>query len=146
MKIIRLTTVATTGRLIKRSVKLISSSWPSAVCGGRRQIAARLDLVIDTHMCSALQSEHARSDDLIACLQSRCDGNHVATRLACFDKLLLYPLVLFSLRILHLRNDKDGIAVGRIMNRGGGDPHHVLFVAHDDTHLGKHPRTEAKVR
>src|SRR5580704_12792192 len=106
IKIIRLTTVATTGRLINRSVKLISSSGGSTVCWVRGQVGARLDLVIDGDVCPTLQSKNSRSHDFVAGLKSGNNRNHVPTRLAELDELLLHSLVFFSLWVFHLGDNK----------------------------------------
>src|SRR6202162_3253456 len=138
MKIIRLTTVATTGRLMNRSVKLISFSRPSTVGRVRRQLAVRLDLVIDSHAGPALQPKHAGSDYFIARLQSGNNRNHVAARLTKLNKLLLHSFILFSFRVFHFGDDENGIAIRRIMDAGGRDRHDVLPFAHQDADFGKH--------
>src|SRR5580693_8463127 len=146
IKIIRLTTVATTGRLINRSVKLISSSRRSTVCRVRRQVAARLNLVIDLDGCAALEPEHARCDNFVTRLKPGDHRNHIAACLPSLDKLFLNALVFFALRVFQLGDHKNGIAIRRVMNGGGGNRHHILPFAQDDTHFGKHPGTKPEIR
>src|SRR5512140_2221701 len=75
--ITRLTTIARTGRLMKRSVNRMS-----ALLRPRRGVVGRLDRVVDLDRRPRPQLEHARRHDLVARLDPRQDRHLVATRAA----------------------------------------------------------------
>src|SRR5215471_1640803 len=77
IRMTRLTTSASTGRRMNRSVHFIS-----AVLRLRRRIAAGLGLIVHEHRRSVAQLEHARGDDLLAGLHAREDRDQIAARIA----------------------------------------------------------------
>src|ERR1700758_810153 len=102
IRMIKLTTVATTGRLMKRSVKFIRRGLlPLTVRRSRRQFALGLDLVIYNYAQTALEPKHARCHNFFTRFQPGSHRNHVAFRLTKFDKLFSHPFVLLPLLILH---------------------------------------------
>src|SRR5208283_3032157 len=148
IKMIRFTTVATTGRLMKRSVKFILPPpfCLSAVRRSRRQLTLRFDVVVHRDMQTVLQPEHARRHHFFAGLQPGSDRDEVTSRLTKLDKLFSDPLVLFSLLILHVCNDENRIAVRRIVDSGRRYRYDVLPVVHQDTYFCKHARTQLPIR
>src|SRR3954464_4410956 len=75
-RITRLTTVATTGRRMKRSVNFMFLRFRRL----RVELVAGLHTVVDLDGRAVLQAEDAGGGDLVAGLQAGEDGDLVATR------------------------------------------------------------------
>src|ERR1051326_1406317 len=95
IRITRLTTIARTGRLTKRSVMRIL-----AVLRLRSLLIARLNLIVDENGCSVAQLENAGGHDLISPLEAGDHCDLVAARGPQLDKLLTYAPVCLPLCIL----------------------------------------------
>src|SRR3954471_2243275 len=102
----RLTTTASTGRRMKRSV-----SFMSAVLRLRGRVVGGLDAVVDGHRGVRPQLEHARGDHLLAGLQPGEHGDLVAAGAAHAHDLLAHAAVDLPARPLHLLDDVDRVAV-----------------------------------
>src|SRR5882724_4759243 len=122
IRMIRLTTIARTGRLTKRSVNFMS-----VVLGPRRGAVARLRLVVHQDGRAVSQLEGARGHDLRAGGDARQDRDLIPARAAELDHLLPDPFVAGAGRSLHLFDDVDRIAVRRVADRGGGQDDAALL-------------------
>src|SRR5688572_32734652 len=76
MRMTRLTTIARTGRLTKRSVNFIRSVrlWPDlllVVFGFRRRVIGWLHFVVHEHRGRVAELEHSGGHNLVACLHTR---------------------------------------------------------------------------
>src|SRR6266550_2226014 len=88
MRITKLTTRASTGRRIKRSVKDFMPLFPLRIY--RRRIYLRLgrEIVVDRYRHAVAQFENAGTDDRLASFQSRRHRHKIAARLPDAHKLL----------------------------------------------------------
>src|SRR5258706_3564790 len=113
IRITRLTTIARTGRLMKRSVSFMcrSSRLRSAVFRLRRRAVAGLDLVVDQDRRAVAQLEDARRHHLGTGREARHDRDLVAAADAQLHELLRDTAVLLPLRARQLLHDEDGVAV-----------------------------------
>src|SRR3954471_8226125 len=82
----RLTTIARTGRRMKRSVNFMGLFFLRR----RRRVVGRLDLVVDGDRRAVLELDLAAGDDFIALLDAAEDGDLVPARRAGVDENLLY--------------------------------------------------------
>src|SRR5919106_4385109 len=87
IRMTRLTTIARTGRLTKRSV-----NRTLAILGLRRALVPRLHLVVDGYRRAVAQLEHAGRDDFFARLHARNDRDLIAARRPELDELLPHAL------------------------------------------------------
>src|SRR5262245_4554239 len=143
MRITRLTTIARTGRLMKRSVNFMGPGSPSAVHGVRRRVVAGLRLVVDLDGRAVAQLEHPRGHDLLAGLEPREDRDLVAAAGPDLDELLAHALVgLAAVLVLQLRDDEDRVAVGSVIDRGRRDRDDVAGGAEVHVRLHEHPGPE----
>src|SRR5215831_19021760 len=131
IRITRLTTIARTGRLMKRSVNFMAfRSLPSAVHGVRRRVVAGLRLVVDLDGRPVSELEDTRGHDLLAGLQAREDRDLVAAAGPDLDELLAHALVgLAAVLVLDLRHDEHGVAVRSVVDRGRRDRDDVARAA-----------------
>src|SRR5256886_872879 len=88
MRMTKLTTIASTGRLIKRSVKEFMSIFALRIYRGRIQLRLGRELVIDRDRHSVAQLENSRAHDGLIRLQSVDNRHEIAARFAHPNKLL----------------------------------------------------------
>src|SRR6516162_9817145 len=148
IRITRLTTIARTGRRMKRSVNFMGAFLgpASAVDRVGRGVVAGLRLVVDLHRRAIAQLEHARRHDFLAGFEPREDGDLIAAPRPHFDELLANALVRLALLVLHLLDDVDGVAVGSVIDRGRGNRDEVLDVPEDHARIDEHSRPQLPVR
>src|ERR1700704_2470071 len=82
MRMTKLTTIASTGRLMKRSVNDFMSILWLRIDWVRIQLRLRREIVVDRHRHSIAQLENSRAHDRFASLQSLCNRNEIASRFA----------------------------------------------------------------
>src|SRR5690554_4958636 len=155
----RLTTIASTGFLMKRSVNFIGSSgfpggggrsgggWNRAVPGPRSAVGrlrvfvgGGLDFVVDGHRGIVAQAQQATVDHGLARLQPAGDDDHVAAGGAgghealADDQVGAFGLVRIAcgtgVAFLCGHDDEHHVAVRVEGDRGLRDHHHVLVLAH----------------
>src|SRR5262247_2271318 len=88
MRITRLTTIARTGRLTKRSVRRILTVlrlWRGLVC--------RLNLVVDENGCTVTELEDTGTDHLFSGLDAGQNCDLIAARRSKFHELLPHTLI-----------------------------------------------------
>src|SRR5437762_6581645 len=102
IRITKLTQIASTGRLMKRSV-----IFNLVILGLRSRIVAWLDFVIYCHSRTVAQLEDAGSNNLIASINAGDDANLVAACALDFHELLANSAVGLSARTLQLTSDED---------------------------------------
>src|SRR5450631_2402887 len=78
MRITKLITNASTGRLIKRSVNDFMSILTSTIGRCRRKLWFGSEIVVDRYRHSVAQFKNSRADDRFPGLQSRRDRNKIA--------------------------------------------------------------------
>src|SRR5882762_6990477 len=88
MRMTKLTTIASTGRLMKRSVKDFMSIFASRIY--RRRIYLRFwrEIIIDRYRHSIPQFENSRAHDGLIRFQSVDNRHEIAARFAHSNKLL----------------------------------------------------------
>src|ERR1043166_6065867 len=126
---IRLTTVATTGRRMNKSVNLMRSlaRWRWLHVGrGRVCLVPRLHAVVDLHRDAAAQLEDAGTDHLVARLEAGSNGHLVAAGRAKFHELLLHFLAGLAVRAPFVFDEEDRVAIRRIADGGGRNGDDVL--------------------
>src|SRR5258708_4754958 len=133
MRITRLTTIARTGRLTKRSVRRILT-----VLRLRSWLIARLHFVVYENGGAVAQLERARGDDLFARLDPRKNCDLIATRWPELHKLLAHAAVRPTVRIFQLFDDEYGIPVWRVADRGGRQRHRRTTRAQQNFSLNEH--------
>src|ERR1700722_3268509 len=116
-RIIRLTTVASTGRRMKMSVNFMAPA-PLLVGYVRVRIVGRRHRVVDHHRRVIVQLDLAGRDDDIPRLDTLEDCNLVAARVAGRHEGLLGDQLRLALRVLALvEHHIDGVAI-RIVRDG----------------------------
>src|ERR1700704_4318680 len=88
MRMTKLTTIASTGRLMKRSVKDCMSILGLRVHWRRIHLRFGREIVVDRHGHAVAQFENARAHHRFARFQSVVDRNEIAPRFAHAHKLL----------------------------------------------------------
>src|SRR5690606_28224166 len=101
-----LTTIAMTGRRMKRSVSFMMSPVLGRRVGAR---VGRRDVVVDGDRSAVLELERARRDHGRACLEAVLDLDEVATSLTEAHEGLLG-----GERVAFAAHDVDRVAVGRV--------------------------------
>src|SRR5688572_10197090 len=144
IRITRLTTIASTGRLMKRSVNRIGCS--SVVFRPGRRIVAGLYGVVDEHGGPVPQLEHARRHDLVPRIDARQDGHLVAARRAGLDELLADSAIRLAVLRFHLGDDEDRIAVRRVTDRRRRQGDDLLAGAERNLRLDEHARPQPAAR
>src|SRR5918992_5013337 len=134
IRITRLTTIASTGRLMKRSVNRIGCS--SVVFRRGRRIVAGLHRVVDEDRDPVPQLEHAGGHHFVARIDAREHRHLVAARRAGLDELLPHAAIRLAVFALHLGDDEDRIAVGRVAD--GRCRQRDDFLARTELNLGLH--------
>src|SRR5512142_918061 len=120
----RLTTMAMTGRRMKRSVKdmaLPSCVFRSALRRPRREGGLRRQRVVDDHGHPVAELEGAGAHHRLARLEPLGHGDEVAAPLAQPHELLLDGELLLPGGVLPLLDDVDRVAVGGVEDRGHRD-------------------------
>src|SRR5438132_2891569 len=107
MRITRLTTIASTGRFMKRSVSFICHPEPRrrrgipyllAVLWFGGRVVPRLNRVVDRHRGARTEFEDARSHDLFPRLDAADHSDLIATRAAEFHELLANTSIALAIR------------------------------------------------
>src|SRR5262245_51831177 len=145
IRITRLTTMARTGRLTKMSVNLTVVSRSSVVFRLRRGVVRMLDLVVHLDRRTAPQLERARGHDLLPRRDAGKDRDLVAPAPPELHELLAHPAVALALRTFQVRDHVDGVAVGRVADRGGGQGSHPGPAAQHDLRLHEHSGPQASL-
>src|ERR1700736_6033535 len=120
MRMTKLTTIASTGRLMKRSVNDFMSILAVVDLASRvhrRGIHLRFgrEIVVDCHGHAVAQFENARAHHRFARFQPVVDRNEIAPCFAHPNKLLPDRLrLLTALRVLFRFDYENRIAVGRV--------------------------------
>src|SRR5712691_10301234 len=111
-KIVRLTTVARTGRSMKISVNFLICAPRSLVLGFGGRVVRRLDRVVDDYGHPCAQLDLSGADHGVPFLDAREDRDLVPARAARRDELLLREKRRLPILALLFFHDEDGIAVG----------------------------------
>src|SRR5258708_34317084 len=88
MRMTKLTTIASTGRLMKRSVKDFMAILASRICRRRIHLRFRRESIVDRYRRSVAQFENSRAHDGFIRLQSIDNRHEIAARFAHPAKLL----------------------------------------------------------
>src|SRR5207302_3530566 len=108
MRITKLTTIASTGRLIKRSVKEFMSIFALRIYWRRIELRLWREIVVDRDRHSVAQLENSRAHDGFIRFQSIDNRHEIAARFAHPNKLLTNHLrFLPALRIFLFLNYKN---------------------------------------
>src|SRR5262249_44852843 len=133
MMMMRLTTIARTGRRTKMSVSFIR---PSAILGLRSELGVERDVVVHDDARAVTELEGPCDDDLVALLDAALDGDEVAPVLGDPDELLPrrpHGLAIGAgRRVRRVFQDENRIAVRRVDDRRCGDRQHGLLLREDD--------------
>src|SRR5437763_6874349 len=164
MRMTRLTTMARTGRLMKRSVSFrVVVAWlrgceavgatrprndaasqpPLRVFRFRRRAVARLHRVVDRHRGAGPQLEHARGHHFLARLDAGEHGDLVAARAAELHELLAHAAIaLVRLRIGHVLDDVHRVAERRVRDGGSRQRHCRRLRSLRELRLDVHARAQ----
>src|SRR5437588_1576105 len=108
MRMTKLTTMASTGRLMKRSVKDFMSVFSSRIDRRRIHLGFRREVVVDRHRHSVAQFENSRADDGFIRLQSIDNRHEIAARFTHSNELLTNRLrFLARLRVFLFLDHKN---------------------------------------
>src|SRR5437868_9459153 len=88
IRMTKLTTIASTGRLMKRSVKDVMSLFALGIYRRRVYLRLRCEIVVDHHRHPVAQFENSRAHDGLVRFQSIENRYEIAARFAHPDKLL----------------------------------------------------------
>src|SRR5512138_2637552 len=113
MRMTRLTTIDSTGRLTNRSVKRIL-----AVLRFRRSLVGGLNLVVDGNRCTVAQLEDTGSHNFFAALHAGKNGDLIPTRRTDLHELLAHAAILLPFRIFQRSNNEHRVTIRRIAHRG----------------------------
>src|SRR5262249_11858397 len=102
IRMTRLTTTASTGRRMNRSVNFIL-----AILWLRSRVVAGLRLVVDLDRRPISQLEDSRRDDFLTGLHPRHHRDLVAARRSDADELLFDPAVTLAIGSLQVLDDED---------------------------------------
>src|SRR5215217_4854578 len=116
MRMTRLTTIASTGRLTNRSVNFMT--WVRLLifgfgCGAVR----RLDFIVHLDGDPVPQLEHSRGHDFLARVQTRHDRDLIAARRSQLHNLLPNAAIRLPLRVLQVGEHEHRVAVRRVVDR-----------------------------
>src|SRR5437868_7587457 len=139
----RLTTMARTGRRMKRSVNFILCS---AVDGVGGQFGGRREIVAHRHGAAVAQLEGAARHDGFAGGEARSDRYQIAPALSEPHELLLgdEPGRLAGLR-RRLFQREHRIAIGRVEDGGGRNHQHRTLLRREYLDVCEHAREQAAV-
>src|SRR5712671_3392497 len=138
----RLTTRATTGRRMNRSVNFIGGSF---VHGLRRHLGARSQIVLHHDAHAVPQLEGAAADHGLPGRQAGGDRDEVSAPLSQPDEFLVRDQAGVARRVLLLLDGEDRVAVGRVEDRRGGDHQHRPLLGREHVDVGEHARAQAAV-
>src|SRR6266511_4812075 len=144
--ITRFTTIARTGRRMKRSVIVFIVSAPGSPLGGHgRDLRVRGERVVHGHGHPVAQLEASARDDR---LSRREPGDHldeVPAPLAEADELLLRHGRGLAVRVLLLLEREHRVAVGREDRGGRGHDQHGAPLRGEHLRVREHARAELPV-
>src|SRR6266436_2504901 len=119
IRITKLTTSASTGRLMKRSVKDFMSLRSLRINWVRIYLRVRCQIVVDRHRHSVSQFENPRTHDGFAGLQSLRNRDEIAAPFTDAHKLLSNHLRFFAgLFVFLFLNHKNRVPERRVGNCG----------------------------
>src|ERR1041384_1624358 len=141
MRMTKLTTIASTGRLMKRSVNdfmsILGIDWLWI------QLRFGRELVVDRHRHSVAQFENTCADNGLAAFQAVSDRHKITARFADFHKLLPDRLRFFTGLVVFLFLDHENrIAKWRIGNGRAGNDECLVFFRQLDFHFREHSRSQ----
>src|SRR5262249_49101751 len=137
MRITRLTTIARTGRLTKRSVRRIL-----IVLGLWRGFVARLDFVVHENGGTIAKLEGTGTDHLFSALASGEDGDLITARRSKLHDLLPHTFVGLTICVLQLGDHVYGVAVWRVADGGSRQRHQLAAGAQQYFRLNEHAGTQ----
>src|SRR5216684_5257872 len=135
-RISRLMTTASTGRLMKRSVKFMARA--SAFLRRWVLVVQRLHAVVDAQRRAVLQFELPAGDHHRPLGQALQDRDLISTRRPRGDEHLLRLELRIALRIFLVGRDEDGRAVGIVGDRRLGQSQIALLLACVDRSASEH--------
>src|SRR5262245_48839245 len=141
IKMTRLTTTASTGRRMNRSVNFIL-----AILWLGSRVVAGLRLVVDLDRRPVAELEDSRGDHFLSGLYSRQHRDLVAAARSDSDELLFDAAVAFAVGSLHVLDEEDRISVGGVVDRGSGQGDDRLARAQDHLCLDEHSGPEPGLR
>src|SRR5438876_3980457 len=128
MRMTKLTTIASTGRLMKRSVKDFMSILGSRIYRRRIHLRFRREIIVDRYRHSIAQFENSRAHDGFIRFQPVDNRNEIAACFAHPNKLLTNRLrFLAALRVLLFLDHKNLISKRRVSNPRTGNNTRLLF-------------------
>src|SRR6267378_1698874 len=143
----RLTTSATTGRRMKRSVNFMRGPFPgSLVHRLRADLSLRGQLVPHHHRRAVAQLEGAAAHDRLSRGQAAYHRDQVSAALAQADELLVGDQGRIAGRVALFLQREDRVAVRRVEHGGGWDHQHQALLRREQLHVGEHARAQASVR
>src|SRR6266542_2693902 len=145
IRITRLTTTARTGRRTKRSVNFMFAAL-LAVFGFRSRVVAGLRLVVDLDGGAVAELEDARGHDFLPLLEAGGDRDLVSARGAELDDLLTHAAIDLAVGLLQVRHDEDGVAVRRVVDRGGRERDDRLARRQKDLCVHEHAGLQLPLR
>src|SRR6266536_1466991 len=145
IRITRLTTMARTGRRTKRSVNFMFAAL-LAVFGFRSRVVAGLRLVVDLDGGAVAELEDARGHDFLPLLEAGGDRDLVSARGAELDDLLAHAAIDLAVGLLQVRHDEDGVAVRRVVDRGGRERDDRLARRQKDPCVHEHAGLQLPLR
>src|SRR6266496_3680325 len=143
MTMTRLTTIAMTGRRMKRSVKFMMGSGPSLVGRLRGELRLGREGVVHGDRGAVPQLEGAAADERLPRAQSGDHRDEVAPALSQADELLPGDGDGLPDPVLVLLDREHRVAVGREDDRRRRDREHRPRVGPEDLPVGEHPGPEA---
>src|SRR3954470_11331336 len=142
IRIRRLTTSATTGRRMKRSVNFMCRSL---VYGPRRHLGPGRQIVPHHYRHAIAQLEGAAAHHGLAGLEPGDHRDQVAAALAEADELLVGNESGVALVVLLLLDGEDRVTIGRVEDRGPGDHQHRLLVRGEHVYIAEHARAQPPI-
>src|SRR5712692_5231697 len=142
----RLTTIAMTGRRMKRSVNFIG--WPQlALLVGRlrRHLGGRRQIVVHHHRHSVAQFERAAADHRLARGKPGDHGDEVAPAFAQADEFLPSHGTGLAVRPFRLLDGVHRVAEGGENHAGDRDYGERMLLVGEHLDVGEHPGSEATV-
>src|SRR5712692_3065972 len=146
IRITKLTTIAITGRRMKRSVNFISLPFGESVV--RRlgsQLGSGSELVVHRHRHTVAQFERAGADHGFAWGHPGDDRDEIPASLAESNELLVRDQGGLTARILLFLDRKNRVSVRREDHSRRRDQGHGLFVVRKHLDIHEHPRRQPPV-
>src|SRR5688500_9518513 len=144
IRMTRLTTMARTGRLMKRSVNRIGCS--SVVFRPGSRVVPGLNGVVHEDRGAVPQLEHAGCHHLVARVDAVQHGHLIAPGRPRLHELLPHAAVRLAVLTFYFRDDEDGIPIGRVADGRRRQRDHCLGGAERNLHLHEHPRPQPAAR